>query len=291
MQLPRHQRTIHHAEAVSGHGYWSGRDVRVEFRPAAANSGIQFVRTDLDPPVRIAVSGENRVDVPRRTTLRIGTSTVEMVEHVLAALGGLGIDNCEVHVDAPEMPGLDGSSQAFVEALDAAGMVDQSEPRASIRVDEPITVGDSESWIEARPTDREGLSIQFHLDYGEKSPIGQQTLWISVTPESFRRELAPSRTFLTRDEAEWLRQQGLGQRATEADLLVFDETGPIGNELRYQDECVRHKILDLVGDLTLAGCDLTGHLVAFRSGHHLNARLVDALCERGTQEIHLRRTA
>ena len=291
MHSPRRQRTIAQAERVEGYGYWSGRDIQVEFRPAAPDAGIQFVRVDLDPPVPIAVATENRIDVPRRTTLRRGTATVEMVEHILAALGGLGIDNCEVHVNAPEMPGLDGSCQAFVEALDRAGVVLQDAPREAIRIDEPLRVGDAESWIEARPTEHEGLSIQFHLDYGTDNPIGRQTLWISVTPDSFRRELAPSRTFLLRKEAQWLRQQGLGLRTTEADLLVFDEAGPIQNELRYEDECVRHKILDLVGDLTLAGCDLVGHIVAFRSGHQLNAQLVNALCDDGALEERLRRTA
>jgi UDP-3-O-acyl-N-acetylglucosamine deacetylase len=115
------------------------------------------------------------------------------------------------------------------------------------------------------------------LDYGNESPIGRQTIQMALSPEEFCRELAPARTFILQQEAEWLRQQGLGQRVTCNDLLVFDDAGPIDNPLRFEDECVRHKTLDLVGDLALAGCDIHGHLVAFRSGHRLNAELVRAL--------------
>lgn len=291
MQNPRQQRTIASTAIVEGFGYWSGRDIRVEFRPAEVHTGIVFVRHDLDPPARIEAVAQNRVEVPRRTTLRFGIATVEMVEHVLAALHGMQVDNCEVFVDAPEMPGLDGSCQPFVEAIDQVGIIDQDAPRRRVVMETTLRVGSDDSWIEARPTEHDGLSIQFHLDYGSNNPIGQQSLWIAVTPDSFRRELAPSRTFLLRHEALWLREQGLGQRASEADLLVFDEEGPIGNRLRYQDECVRHKILDLVGDLGLAASDVVGHVVAFRSGHQLNARLAGELLREGALEDRWRHTA
>lgn len=289
--VSREQRTISQPAWVEGFGYWSGRDVRVEFRPAAPGAGIVFVRHDLEPRVRIRAVIANRVETPRRTTLRAAGASVEMVEHIMAALGGLGIDNCEVWASAPEMPGCDGSSLPFVDALVAAGTVSQAAPRPVLVVREVTRLGNAESWIEARPSQWSGLSLKFHLDYGSGNPIGRQTLTLPVTPEVFCRELAPSRTFMLKSEADWLLAQGLGSRATWKDLLVFDADGPIDNRLRYRDECVRHKALDLVGDLALAGCDLAGHIVAFRSGHRLNAELVRVLLTEGDLFVGLRRSA
>jgi UDP-3-O-[3-hydroxymyristoyl] N-acetylglucosamine deacetylase len=281
MYTPRQQCTIAKPASIEGFGYWSGQDVRVEFRPAPVDTGVVFVRDDLDRPVRIPALVANRVETPRRTTLRSGSASVEMVEHIMAALAGLRVDNCEVWVNAPEMPGCDGSSLPFVEVLTAAGMTVQDAPRAAIIVQEVTRLGSGDSWIEARPSNYAGMSLKFHLDYGTGNAIGRQTLTLPVTADSFRRELAPSRTFMLKSEADWLLAQGLGGRATLKDLLIFDQEGPIENELRFRDECVRHKALDLVGDLALAGCDLVGHFVAYRSGHRLNAELVRILMTEG----------
>ncbi len=277
MMTPRQQRTISRSATVSGFGYWSGQDVQVEFRPAEVNTGIVFVRGDLARPVRIPVRVENRIEAPRRTVLRHGGASVEMIEHVMAALGGLHIDNCEVWVNAPEMPGLDGSSLPFVEALLGADPITQDATRATLVVRDVTRLGNADSWIEARPGAASTLSMKFHLDYGSGNAIGRQTLTLAVMPDSFRRELAPCRTFMLKAEADWLLAQGLGTRATLQDLLVFDAHGPIENELRFRDECVRHKALDLIGDLALAQCDFIGHFIAYRSGHRLNAELVRAL--------------
>jgi UDP-3-O-acyl-N-acetylglucosamine deacetylase len=189
------------------------------------------------------------------------------------------------------MPGCDGSSQPFVEALTAAGIVELKAIRPTLYVREVTRLGNDESWVEARPSHAAGLSVKFHLDYGSDTAIGRQTLTLPVTPDSFRRELAPARTFMLKSEADWLLAQGLGTRATLKDLLVFDAEGPIDNELRYRDECVRHKTLDLVGDLSLAGCDLSGHFVAFRSGHRLNAELVRILLTEGDMVGGYKRSA
>lgn len=277
---PRRQRSIASTAAVEGFGYWSGKDVKVEFRPAAADSGIVFVRCDLPHQVRIPAIVANRVETPRRTTLRSHGASVEMIEHIMAALGGLGVDNCEVFVTAAEMPGCDGSSLPFVNALVEAGIVEQESLRPALIVRETTRLGSGDSWVEARPGSG-GLSIKFHLDYGQGNAIGRQTLTLPVTPDSFRRELASSRTFMLKSEADWLLAQGFGKRATPKDLLIFDSEGPVDNELRFHDECVRHKTLDLVGDLALAGCDLVGHFVAYRSGHRLNADLVRVLLTEG----------
>ena len=138
-------------------------------------------------------------------------------------------------------------------------------------------LGNDESWVEARPSSDGNMTVKFRLDYGSGNAIGRQTLQLVITPESFSKELAPCRTFVLQQEAEWLVSRGLGKRATYQNVLVFDEHGPVENELRFRDECVRHKALDLVGDLAMAGCDLVGHFIAHRSGHRLNAELVRAL--------------
>jgi UDP-3-O-acyl N-acetylglucosamine deacetylase len=291
MEASRLQRTIAASASLDGFGYWSGQDVRVEFRPAKPDTGIVFVRSDLTPHPRIPATVAKRVESPRRTVLRAGAGSVEMVEHIMAALAGMQIDNCEVWVNAPEMPGCDGSSQPFVEVLDRCGIVIQDVMRQQLIVHDVTRLGDDESWVEARPTRQPGLTVKFRLDYGRGNAIGRQTLNLKVTPESFRKELAASRTFLLKAEAEWLQQQGLGERATSHDLLVFDDEGPIDNELRFPDECVRHKTLDLVGDLALAGCDIVGHITAHRSGHRLNAELVRVLLTEGEVVRGRRRSA
>ena len=291
MYIPRQQRTIDKPAVVEGFGYWSGRDVRVEFRPAPPDTGVVFVRHDLPKPVRIPATIASRVESPRRTTLRAGSACVEMVEHIMAALSGLRIDNCEVWVNAGEMPGCDGSSLPYVEALTKADVVTQNALRTALVVREVTRLGDIDSWIEARPSAGPGMSVKFRIDYGSGNAIGRQTLTLPITPDSFRRELAPSRTFMLKSEADWLIAQGLGGRTSVKDLLIFDGDGPIDNELRYRDECVRHKALDLVGDLALAGCDLVGHFVAHRSGHRLNAELVRVLLIEGDMVTAHRRSA
>lgn len=273
----RQQRTLARPALLSGIGYWSGRDIHVEFRPATPHTGIVFVRGDLAPVRRIRVTPENRVETPRRTTLSENGGTVEMVEHLLAALAGLQIDNCEVCVDAAEMPALDGSSLAAVEAIESAGVVFQDATRPHIVVKQTVRVGDDDAWIEARPSKKQGLFVDYHLDYGAETPIGTQQFSLDVTPKSFCQQLAVARTFILEEDAKWMKARGLGARTTYQDLLVFGADGPIDNELRFGDECVRHKILDLVGDIALANCDIYAHIHAHRSGHRLNARLVQTL--------------
>jgi UDP-3-O-acyl N-acetylglucosamine deacetylase len=275
---------------VNGFGYWSGRDVEVEFRPAPPHTGVVFVRSDFDRPRRIPAAVQQRIQVPRRTTLAGDGAQVEMVEHVLAALYSQAIDNCEVWVTTSELPGLDGSCQPLVEVILAAGAVEQNAARSRLIITDITRVGDDECWIEARPAKAGGLTIKYRLDYGSNHPIGRQTIELRVTQKSFGEELAAARTFLMEDEANWLRERGLGVRVANTDLLVFGPEGPIDNELRMENECVRHKTLDLIGDLALAGCDLVGHFIAHKSGHRLNAELVKALLIEGRLEEGLRRT-
>ena len=265
--------------------------MEVEFRPALANAGLTFVRGDLDPVVRIPALVGNRIEVPRRTTLVSQGATVEMVEHLMAACAGAGVDNCEIWVNRPEMPGCDGSSLPFLHALQQAGLVEQELLRPRLIISDITRVGDSEHWVEARPADHGGLSLRYQLDYGSGNDIGRQSLKLQLTPESFEQELASARTFLLQDEADWLRSRGLGERVSCHEVLVFGAEGLVDNELRFEDECVRHKALDLVGDLALTGCDLVGHIAAYRSGHRLNAELIRVLLAECEVQIERRRTA
>jgi UDP-3-O-acyl N-acetylglucosamine deacetylase len=279
MSATRRQRTVRQRVSVKGFGYFSGRDVRVEFRPAPIGSGVTFVRGDLSPAIRVPVSPALRIDVPRRTTLEWRGVRVEMVEHVLAALAGLAIDNCDVWVDAPEMPGCDGSAVAFVEALDEVGAVEQPAEVRQIRVQRRIRVGSEQSWIEARPARNGGLTVSFDLDYSSYAAIGRQTIRLDVHPETFRSELAPCRTFLPEEAAREMVRQGLGRRVGPQNLLIFGPKGPIDNCLRFDNECVRHKVLDVVGDLALTGCEVVAEIVAVRSGHRLHAELAQRMLE------------
>jgi UDP-3-O-[3-hydroxymyristoyl] N-acetylglucosamine deacetylase len=274
MYSTRKQRTLLAPATIKGVGYWSGLDVSVEFRPAPADTGIVFVRRDLPGAPRIAATVANRVETPLRTTLRCGGVAVEMIEHIMSALAGMQIDNCEIRVDRTEMPGMDGSSLQFVQGFQAAGIVEQDAVRERKIIDRVIRRGDHRSWIEARPCCSGKMILQYELDYGGGNPIGRQSLEISLSPRFFHINLAPSRTFMMESEANELKKQGLGLHVTCRDLLVFDGKGPIDNQLRFPDECVRHKIVDMVGDLALAGCDLSGRFIAYRSGHRLNAELV-----------------
>lgn len=291
MFAARNQRTIAATAVVEGVSYWSGKDARVEFRPAPADSGIVFVRADLPGQPRIPAVVEHRIEVPRRTSLRVGTADVHMIEHVMAALAGLQIDNCEVHLDGDELPGCDGSALPFVEALLAAGSVAQTSPRRVCAVRRSIRLGDEQGWIEARPVASRATVLRYHLDYGVAGPIGRQSLEVVLSPRSFRQGLAPCRTFMLESEAIAMKARGLGARTTCRDLLVFGADGPIDNPLRFPDECVRHKLLDMVGDLALAGCDLVGRFVAYRSGHALNAELVRAVLADNAADDALRRCA
>ena len=275
----RPQRTLRRAAVVAGRGYWSGRACRVEFRPAPPDSGVVYVRDDLCPAGSVPALIGSVVPASHRTRLACGAAAVELVEHVSSALAGLGIDNCTVGVTAEELPGMDGSSLAYVEAIDAAGTLEQGAPVRPWVVEATLRVGDETAWIEAGPPRFPGLSVEYHLDYGP-GPIGRQTLALDVTPEAYRREIAAARTFLSLEDAMRLRAAGLGTTVSPADLVLFGPDGPEGTSLRWTDECVRHKILDVIGDLALAGRPLHAHVRAHRSGHALNADLVRTLGQR-----------
>lgn len=273
----RAQRTIGAPAEVTGTGFLTGATVRLRFLPAPPNTGIVFQRSDLRPVVRIAASSANVTGTDRRTTLGHPPAQVGLVEHVLAALAGLRIDNCVVEVNAPEPPGLDGSSRAYVEVLNAAGICLQPARRMVWVIDHSVVINQGNACLAIHPNPGDGLVISYFLDYGPNSPIVRQVFTETITPMTFAQELASCRTFLLEAEAYALRQQGLGSQTTTADLLVFGRHGPIDNQLRFANEPARHKALDIVGDLALLGMDLVGHVTAVRSGHPHNAALVRAL--------------
>jgi UDP-3-O-[3-hydroxymyristoyl] N-acetylglucosamine deacetylase len=287
----RQQSTLAKPASVSGFGFWSGQDVTIEFRPADEQTGIVFIRTDLAGAPRIHALIQNRVPGPRRTTLVDNGCAVEMVEHVMAALAGLQIDNCEVHVNRAEMPGMDGSSIRFVESLLTAGREQQDAPKETLVVREQTRVAEGDTWIQAIACRSNTTIFNYELDYPNEPCIGAQTVTARFDRETFIREIAPARTFLLQSEAEQLQRQGLGSRVTHQDVLVFSESGPIENTLRFSDECARHKMLDMIGDLALSGKDLIGEFSASKSGHRMNSQMVFALMQQVVTDNLIRKTA
>lgn len=275
------QQTIDGQSEVRGRGLFTGGEVVVRFKPAPPDSGITFVRLDSSTPTRIKAHVSNVTKRARRTALRNGTLSIETVEHCLAALHGMGIDNAEVELNGGELPGGDGSSLLFVEAIKSAGIREQDIPRRPLRITETIRVAEGDAELIAVPTDRDELEILYDLDYGPNSVIPRQCLPFRVTDVSFCSEIAPARTFLLEEEAKQFRAAGLGAHLTFADVVVIGPQGVIDNEFRFTDECVRHKILDLIGDIYLAGRAIYGKIIATRSGHSLNHELVRKLLDAG----------
>lgn len=280
---PRKQKTIKSPVEVSGRSYWSGLEVNLRFLPAPANTGIIFQRTDVPNQPRIPATIFHRVDVPRRTVLVSGTETVDMVEHVMATLAGLGVDNCIIQIDRAEIPALDGSSIGFLRLLNSVGVVQQRANRARLVVTEPLQVGDEDCWVKALPNPHGNFEIRYQLEYSHPA-IGQQEFVYVHSAEAFAEELAPARTFLTDYEATALRKMGVGLKVSNQEVLVFDQNGPVDNRLRFDDECVRHKTLDVLGDLALAPFDIIGTIIAHRSGHRLNAEMANLLLAKAEME-------
>jgi UDP-3-O-[3-hydroxymyristoyl] N-acetylglucosamine deacetylase len=277
MHQIRFQHTLEHMAHVSGRGYWSGRPVTLTFLPGSPNAGIVFRRVDLPGRPEIQAIASNRRDTNLRTTLVANACHVEMVEHVTAALYAMDIDNCIVECDAPEMPGMDGSALAFAVALERCGIRKQPAACSELKLTLPLRVGTDSHWIMAVPSSDPGLTVQYQLDYGPGSPIPASTTTYRLERESFVQEISPARTFLLEGEARGLQAQGIASHVTYRDLVVFGPSGPIDNSLRFQDECSRHKLLDLIGDLSLCGMRMQGKIIAHRSGHILNGYLAEAV--------------
>ncbi len=255
----------------------------LRMHPAKPNTGIWFVRSDQSHPVRIPALVDAVTKRARRTALQNGTVSIETVEHCLGACSGLGIDNIEIELTNSELPACDGSSMPFVKMLQDAGIREQDAARDPLVIDSIIRVSDGDMELVALEPigdNTDTLEILYELDYGPESPIGRQVHSFRVTPQGFIEEIASARTFVLKSEADALQSAGLGTHLTYKDIVVFGEDGPIDNKLRYPNECVRHKILDLLGDLMLLGRFVVGRIHARKSGHALNHALVRALRDR-----------
>jgi UDP-3-O-[3-hydroxymyristoyl] N-acetylglucosamine deacetylase len=268
------QRTLKAPISCVGVGLHTGKRVSMTFQPAPANRGVVFRRTDLrrDIPARY----DSVVDTHLSTVLGEGGARVGTVEHVMAALAGCGIDNVIVELDGPEPPVLDGSAAPLVFLLDCAGIVEQDALRSPIEIRRVVRVADGEAFAELRPGTN-GLDMALSIDFAAAA-IGRQALSLRLNCTTFRHELARARTFGLMEEIDQLRAAGLGRGGSLDNAVVVDKArvlNPAG--LRMPDEFARHKLLDAVGDLALAGAPLIGHFVAHRSGHALNNRLLRAL--------------
>ncbi len=283
------QKTINGEARVAGRGLFGGKEAKVVFRPAPADTGVVFVRTDVLEAVRIPAVAPNLAERSRRTSIKKGPVSVETVEHCLAAINALEIDNVIVEVNGSELPAPDCSSIEYVKALKRAGVVEQQVSRKEFVITEPICITAGDASIYALPYADDGLNITYDLDYGGHTGIDRQILSYRLTPESFEKNLAPARTFLLEVEAKQFQARGMGTHVGPRDLLVINSDGPIKNSYRFPNECVRHKIVDLIGDLALVGRAVKGRIVAYKSGHTLNQRLVRKLYEAAQQRERIAR--
>ncbi|MGH7051743.1 MAG: UDP-3-O-acyl-N-acetylglucosamine deacetylase, partial [Acetobacteraceae bacterium] len=272
------QRTLRNPIGCTGVGLHSGLRIALEMQPSAADSGIVFHRSDAD--VDIPARFDRVADGHLATRLAaIGTPDVGVgtVEHLMAALAALGIDNARISLDGPEVPVLDGSAAPFVFLIDCAGIATQDAPRRQITVLRTVRVAEGDAFVELSPSPAPGLAMELSIAF-DAPAIGRQSYSLALTEAGFRRELAAARTFITADAIAGLHAQGLAQGGTLDNAVVVEDTrvlNPAG--LRMPNEFVRHKLLDAVGDLALAGLPIAGRFRAHRSGHALNHRLLEAL--------------
>jgi len=267
------QKTISSEIRLSGRGLFTAEHVKLVLRPADADTGVVFIRTDKSEPVRIPATIANIAERDRRTALKKGPVSIETPEHCLAALSAFEIDNIIIEIDGQELPGFDGSCDEYSKALRKAGIAEQQVPRKDFAITEPITIIDGDKSIYALPYDGDELNITYDLDYTEHTGVGRQLFSCQLSCAYFEKNLSTARTFSLEVEARQMQAHGIGTHLTPRDTLVINSDGPIKNSFRFSDECVRHKIVDLIGDLKLLGRPISGRVVAYKSGHYLNRQL------------------
>lgn len=288
--MVRQQRTLKAEAVYEGVGIHTGETARLRFIPAEPNAGIRFrVRQDgewVEIPAHVD-SAPQDAPFERSTKLIVDGASVTTVEHVLATLYGLSVDNCVLELDGPEPPEpADGSCKSFVDAILAQGIIEQGVPATEYEVTRPVQWSREGTGITAIPYD--GFRVSFTIQY-DNSVIGTQYASFDIDPETFATEIAPARTFALRREVDHLRGQGLIKGGTLSNALVVDETEILNDEpLRFPDEFVRHKILDLIGDLSLLGMPIKGHVISLKSGHQSNVQFVRkvAALEAGRNRIY-----
>ncbi|MCX5646702.1 MAG: UDP-3-O-acyl-N-acetylglucosamine deacetylase [Phycisphaerae bacterium] len=283
------QKTIKDTVKLAGKGLFGGQDATVTFHPAPEETGIVFVRTDIASAVRIPALAPNIAERSRRTSIKKGEISIETVEHCLAAIHALEIDNIVVEVEGPELPAPDCSSAEYVNVLKQAGLVEQTNPRKEFVIRKPLCVSAGDATIYALPHSDGSLNITYDLDYSSYAGIGRQIYSYQLTPDSFETGMAPARSFLLEVEAKQFQARGIGTHIGPNDILVIDSQGPIKNAYRWPNECVRHKIVDLIGDLALVGRPVIGRIVAYKSGHGLNQQLVRKLYDAAQQQDRIER--
>lgn len=271
------QRTLKNTIRATGVGLHTGKKVLMTLRPAAPDSGIVFRRVDLPEPVSIQARAENVGDTMLGTTLVKGDVRVSTVEHLLSAFAGLGIDNAVVEVSAPEVPIMDGSAGPFVFLLQSAGLEDQATPKKFVRIRKRLLVEDGDKWAQFDPFD--GFKVNFEIEFNHpvfKRRAQRASMDFSTT--SFLKEVSRARTFGFMRDLETLRSRNLALGGNLDNAIVLDEFRVLNEDgLRYEDEFVKHKILDAIGDLYLLGHSLIGEFSGHKSGHALNNRLLRAL--------------
>lgn len=271
------QKTIGKEVTISGISLHLGSESCLILKPAPPDSGIVFMRTDLPGSPAINANISNAVSgFIRRTSLGDQEVTVHTIEHVMAALAGLGISNVIIETNAPEPPAVDGSSSPFVNLLKDAGIVDQNVPRRDLLLNETISVTDGAREIIVVPN---GVcKITYVLKFDSPTPV-TQLVSLEINEDSFAKDIAPARTFCFQYEVDALKSKGLGKGGSYENVVVIDNNGKPDHEPRLEYEMARHKILDLIGDLYLLGNLPKGHIIAFKSGHELNAKLIQKIAE------------
>src|ERR1022692_3470436 len=271
------QRTLKNSIRATGVGLHTGKKILMTLRPAAPDTGIVFRRTDLGEPVDIQARAENVGDTMLGTTLHKGDAKIATVEHLLSALAGLGIDNALVEVSAAEVPIMDGSAGPFVFLLQSAGIEEQKEPKRFIRILQSVRVEDGDKWARFDPYD--GFKVNFEIEFNHPSfKKRSQTASMDFSTTSFLREVSRARTFGFMRDLESLRARNLALGGNLDNAIVLDDNRILNEDgLRYEDEFVKHKILDAIGDLYLLGHSLIGEFSGFKSGHALNNKLLRTL--------------
>lgn len=271
------QRTLKNEIRATGVGLHTGRKVFLTLRPAPVNTGIVFRRVDLDPPVDIEAKAENVGDTTLSTTLMAGDVRISTVEHLLSAMAGLGIDNAIVEVSADEVPIMDGSAGPFVFLIQSAGIQEQNAPKRFIRIKKEVTVTEGDKVASFKPFD--GFKVSFSIDF-DHPVFKDRKLDVSVdfSSTSFVKEISRARTFGFMHEIEYLRSKGLAKGGSVNNAIVIDNYRILNEDgLRYEDEFVKHKVLDAIGDLYLLGFGLIGEYTAYKSGHGLNNKSIREL--------------
>jgi UDP-3-O-[3-hydroxymyristoyl] N-acetylglucosamine deacetylase len=269
------QRTLRRPISCAGIGLHSGKKVTLSLKPAAADSGIRFRRSDLGGQ-EVPATVDHVGGINHATGLMRDTVCVDTVEHLLAAFVSLGVDNAVVELSSPEVPIMDGSAAPFIYLIQEAGIKPLSSPRRYLKVLRPISLSRGDKRIALYPSDHFKVTYSIAFDH---PMLRHQSRTIRLTEESFVEEIAPARTFGFLEEVEMMRQQGLALGGSLENAIVIGDTGVLNNALRFDDEFVRHKILDVIGDMALVGHPIIGHLVAHRGGHALHTQFAAHVLE------------